>query len=84
MIAHSGVLPRVLGGLLVVAGLAYLINSFALLLAPDVARLLFPAVLVPAFVGELLLALWLTAGKHRVVAPRAGPTSGASSLPASS
>lgn len=65
LIAASGVLPRVLGGLLVLAGLAYLLNSFALLLAPDVARLLFPAVLLPAFVGELLFALWLTAGRRR-------------------
>ncbi|MBV8034368.1 DUF4386 domain-containing protein [Roseateles sp.] len=65
LIAASGVLPRVLGGLLVLAGLAYLLNSFALLLAPDVAKLLFPAVLLPAFVGELLFALWLTLGRRR-------------------
>ena len=65
LIAHSGVLPRVLGWLLAVAGLAYLLNSFALLLAPALAKLLFPAVLLPAFVGELLFALWLTAGKPR-------------------
>ena len=59
LIARSGVLPRLLGVLLAVAGLAYLVNSFALLLAPDLARLLFPAVLLPAFVGELAFALWL-------------------------
>lgn len=65
LIAASGVLPRVLGGLLALAGLAYLVNSFALLLAPEVAKLLFPAVLLPAFVGELLFALWLTTGRCR-------------------
>ena len=65
LIAASGVLPRVLGGLLALAGLAYLVNSFALLLAPAVAKLLFPAVLLPAFVGELLFALWLTTGRCR-------------------
>lgn len=72
LIAVSGVTPRALGGLLVVAGLAYLLNSFALLLAPDVAKLLFPGVLLPAFVGELVFALWLTAVPGRVVksAPR--------------
>jgi membrane-bound ClpP family serine protease len=59
LIAKSGVLPRVLGWGLVVAGAAYLVNSLALLLAPDVAKLLFPAVLLPAFVGELAFALWL-------------------------
>lgn len=59
LIFKSGYLPRTLGGLMVLAGLCYLINSFALLLAPAVAALLFPAVLVPAFVAELSLALWL-------------------------
>jgi len=60
LIARSGVLPRLLGWLLAIAGLAYLVNSFALLLAPALAQLLFPAILLPAFVGELSFALWLT------------------------
>ncbi|MFZ8305248.1 DUF4386 family protein, partial [Staphylococcus aureus] len=34
LIARSGVLPRPLGAMLLVAGLAYLVNSAALLLAP--------------------------------------------------
>jgi hypothetical protein len=59
LIARSGVLPRWLGWLLVLAGLAYLLNSFALLLAPAFARLLFPAVMLPVLVGELAFALWL-------------------------
>lgn len=37
----------------------YLVNSFALLLAPSFAAAIFPAVLMPAFVGELALTLWL-------------------------
>lgn len=45
--------------LLGVAGLCDLINSFALLLAPAFATVLFPGVLLPAFVGELSLCLWL-------------------------
>lgn len=65
LIVHSRTVPRVLGVLIAVAGLAYLVNSFALILAPAVARVLFPAVLVPAFVGELLFALWMTLGKPR-------------------
>lgn len=51
--------PRALGILLIVAGVCYLVNSFALLLAPAIASLLFPAILLPAFVAELSLALWL-------------------------
>jgi hypothetical protein len=42
-----------------IAGWSYLTNSFALLLAPDFANRIFPAVLVPAFVGEVSLCLWL-------------------------
>lgn len=59
LIFRSGYLPKALGVLISVAGLSYLINSFALLLAPAFAASIFPAVLVPAFVGELSLCLWL-------------------------
>lgn len=65
LVARSGVLPRPLGWLLLLAGLAYLLNSFAMLLAPPLARQLFPAVMLPVLVGELALALWMTAGRHR-------------------
>lgn len=60
LIFKSGYLPRILGVLMALAGLSYLVNSLALLLAPALASALFPAVLVPAFVGELSFALWLT------------------------
>jgi len=60
VIFRSGYLPRALGILLQVAGLCYLINSFALLLTPDFQDRIFPAILVPAFIGELSLALWLS------------------------
>ena len=59
LMRRSGYFPKALGVLLQVAGVSYLVNSFALLLAPQLASLLFPAVLVPAFIGELALALWL-------------------------
>jgi len=55
----SGYFPKALGLLLVLAGLSYLINSSAMILAPALASALFPAVLVPAFIGELSLTLWL-------------------------
>lgn len=59
LIFKSGYLPKALGVLILLAGLCYLINSFALLLAPPFARAIFPAILLPAFVGELALSLWL-------------------------
>jgi hypothetical protein len=56
LISRSRFLPRALGVLMLVAGAAYLTNSFAVLLAPGLANI---ALLFPAFVAELLLALWL-------------------------
>ncbi|HZF10651.1 MAG TPA: DUF4386 domain-containing protein [Thermoanaerobaculia bacterium] len=59
LIFRSGYLPRVIGVLMQIAGVCYLVNSFALILAPKVADLLFPAVLVPAFIGEASFCVWL-------------------------
>jgi hypothetical protein len=59
LIFRSGYLPKTVGVLMQIAGVCYLVNSFALLLAPTVANRLFPAVLIPAFVGEASLCLWL-------------------------
>src|SRR6202022_224200 len=59
LIFRSGYLPKALGVLMQIAGLSYLTNSFALLLAPNFANRIFPAILVPAFIGEASLCLWL-------------------------
>lgn len=59
LIHRSGFLPRVLGVMMVIAGFCYLINSFALFLAPALASLLFPYILMPCLLAELSLALWL-------------------------
>jgi len=70
LIFKSGYVPRVLGILLVLAGISYLVNSFALLLSPPLAALLFPAVLLPALVAELALAIWLLFAKEKVLQQR--------------
>ena len=59
LIFRSGYLPRALGVLMPIAGLCYLTNSFALLLAPALAARLFPWVLLPCFVAETSFCLWL-------------------------
>lgn len=59
LLRRSALMPPSIGALLMLAGACYLINSFALLLAPALAQSLFPWVLLPSLVGELLLALWL-------------------------
>ena len=42
-----------------VAGAGYLTNSFALYLYPEFQARIFPAILMPAFVAEASLCLWL-------------------------
>jgi hypothetical protein len=59
LIFKSGYLPKALGILMQIAGLCYLANSFSLILAPRFANLIFPAIMIPAFIGEMSLCLWL-------------------------
>jgi hypothetical protein len=59
LIFKSSYLPKVIGVLMQIAGLCYLTNSFAHILSPPLADFLFPAVLLPALVGETSLCLWL-------------------------
>jgi hypothetical protein len=59
LIFRSGYLPKLLGLLMQVAGLGYLVNSFAMLLAPGFAAKISPGILLPSFVAELTLCLWL-------------------------
>jgi hypothetical protein len=59
LIFKSGYLPKTIGVLMQIAGLCYLINSFALILSPSFSAKLFPFILIPPFVGELSLCLWL-------------------------
>jgi hypothetical protein len=58
--ARSGLFPKALGVLLAIAGVCYLTLSGAQLLFPPLAAMLFPSIYVPALVGELSFAVWLT------------------------
>ena len=42
-----------------IGGACYIINSFALIMDPPLADLLFPAILLPPFVAETSLCFWL-------------------------
>jgi hypothetical protein len=55
LVFHSGFLPRIIGVLLIIAGIGYLIDCAALFLFPD----LNVAVSQLTFIGELALLLWL-------------------------
>jgi len=59
LIFKSGYFPKIIGVLMEIAGLCYLIDSFALIVAPNFANLIFPGILLPSFVGETSLCLWL-------------------------
>ena len=59
LIFKSGYLPKALGVLMQLAGACYLINSFALILAPSFSNKLFPVILIPPFIAELSVCLWL-------------------------
>ena len=56
LIYMSGYFPKVFGILMAIAGLCYLINTFALLLAPQLSSIV---LLLPCLVAELALSLWL-------------------------
>lgn len=59
LVYQSNFLPRILGILYALAGLGYLINSLAWFLFPRLAAYLFPSVLLPAFIGEVSMSVWL-------------------------
>jgi hypothetical protein len=42
-----------------IAAICYLTNSLALFLAPAFHAKIFPVILIPSFIGELSLCLWL-------------------------
>jgi uncharacterized protein DUF4386 len=59
LIFQSGYLPKAIGVMMQIAGVCYIANSFALILYPPLASALFPFILLPPFLAELSLALWL-------------------------
>jgi uncharacterized protein DUF4386 len=56
---RSGFFPRFLGVLVIISGVSYLTNSFALFLSPKLAGMIFPAFVPLAGVPEMILTLWL-------------------------
>ena len=59
LILRSTFVPRAIGVLMAIDGLAYLVYSFADLLAPGFAAQLVPWIQLPALIGEGSLCLWL-------------------------
>ncbi len=59
LIIRSGYLPKILGVFVQIAGVCYLVNSFGMILFPKLINAISPAILLPPFVGELSICLWL-------------------------
>ena len=59
LIYKSRYLSKTVGVLMAIAGVCYLTNSFALLVSPVFSSLIFPTILIPAFIGEASLCFWL-------------------------
>lgn len=59
LIVRSLYFPKALGVMMQIAGACYVINSFAVLLYPPIGTRLVPFILLPPFVAELSVALWL-------------------------
>ena len=58
LIWRSAVVPRWIGALLMVEGIAYWVNTFVTLLAPDLATTVL-AILMATALAEVALCLWL-------------------------
>lgn len=59
LIFKSGYLPKFLGVLIEIAGLGYISNGVAQIMFPNVAGLVFMAIILPVLIGETTLSLWL-------------------------
>jgi hypothetical protein len=59
LVYRSGMIPRVIGVLLIVGCFGYLVDTFARFTAPDLGTALSPFVLAPAAIAEASMILWL-------------------------
>lgn len=67
LVYKSGLFPRVPGVLLLAGGVCYIANSLTWFLFPAVVETIYPAILIPCFIGELLFSLWLLIKGVRVL-----------------
>lgn len=59
LVLRARLLPRAIGVLMIAAGAGYFLNAMVGVLAPQLSAVR-PWLILPCFVGELSLALWLT------------------------
>lgn len=59
LIFKSGFLPKVLGILILIAGIGYITNGFTHILTPTLTKWTFPIIILPVLVAETSLSIWL-------------------------
>lgn len=70
LIYKSAYFPRTLAILLLIGGLCYFINSITWFLFPGFVKTIYPAILIPCSIGELLFSLWLLVKGVRILQPK--------------
>jgi hypothetical protein len=51
--------PKIIGILLLIAGICYVLNSLIAFLFPSMVSIIYPAILIPCFLSELTFSIWL-------------------------
>jgi hypothetical protein len=63
LVFKSGYIPKILGVLLIIAGLGYLIDNFVIFLLPNYGA----TIAMVTFIGELLFMLWLLFKRGKIL-----------------
>ncbi|MBI1342144.1 MAG: DUF4386 family protein [Terrimonas sp.] len=59
MMYKSGLFPGILGVLILIGGICYIINSLTWFQFPAFVKRIYPAILIPCSIGELVFSVWL-------------------------
>jgi Domain of unknown function (DUF4386) len=59
LMIRSGYFPKWIGGLAMIGGVCYVLNSYALFVAPAIQDHLFPLILMPSLVAELSISIYM-------------------------
>ena len=73
LIMRSDYIPKLVGALMLGAGIGYMVSGLVSVVSPPLAGVLFPWILIPCFIGEASVALWLLVMGVRTPVPARQP-----------